>query len=34
MVIEAKVRFEEADHLPWACEQLRKELAWLEVGSA
>jgi aminoglycoside phosphotransferase (APT) family kinase protein len=31
MVIEAKVRFEDADHLPWAREQLRKELAWLEV---
>jgi aminoglycoside phosphotransferase (APT) family kinase protein len=30
MVIEAQVRFEDADHLPWACEQLRKELAWLE----
>jgi aminoglycoside phosphotransferase (APT) family kinase protein len=30
MVIEAKVRFEDAGHLPWAREQLRKELAWLE----
>ena len=30
MVIEAKVRFEEAAHLPWAREQLRKELVWLE----
>lgn len=30
MEIEAKVRFEDADHLPWVHEQLRKELAWLE----
>ncbi|MGC9469430.1 MAG: phosphotransferase family protein [Anaerolineae bacterium] len=30
MVIEAKVRFEDAEHLPWAREQLRMELTWLE----
>jgi aminoglycoside phosphotransferase (APT) family kinase protein len=34
MVIEAKVRFEDADHLPWARDQLRKELAWLEEARA
>lgn len=31
MVIEAKVRFEDAEHLPWSREQLRKELAWLQA---
>lgn len=33
MVIEAKVRFEDAEHLPWAREQLRKELASLAEHS-
>jgi aminoglycoside phosphotransferase (APT) family kinase protein len=30
MVIEAKVRFADAGHLPWVHDQLQKELVWLE----
>ncbi|MCJ7625155.1 MAG: aminoglycoside phosphotransferase family protein [Anaerolineaceae bacterium] len=30
MIIEAKVRFEDAEHLPWARKQLQKELDFLQ----
>jgi fructosamine-3-kinase len=33
MVIEAKVRFEDAEHLPWVREQLRNEVAWLQAAT-
>lgn len=31
LIIEAKVRYEDADHLPWAHEQLEKELKFIDL---
>ena len=30
LIIEAKVRYEDADHLPWARDQLKKELEFFK----